>query len=256
MSARKFEAQGFVSKFERLLVIADESPNGRFASRIAGILAGARGLPVDLLPPSAPSRSKSKQEPKPRNGKTAERVEEAVKGQPKITHSRIGRRTGSGSTSPSESTTSRPRKRSPRRPQGLRPARTRCREHARPATASFIRMSPTSPRPSKDRSHWSRRDGVHLREPERSPLRILVPVNGTDVSRRAAEVAITIARASGSAITVLYVATTGVSNGRNRKRRGFRASRREQAIVKDIVEIGQPVRRNDCDARARRRSPR
>jgi Kef-type K+ transport system membrane component KefB/nucleotide-binding universal stress UspA family protein len=79
--------------------------------------------------------------------------------------------------------------------------------------------------------------GVHLREPERSPLRILVPVNGTDVSRRAAEVAITIARASGSAITVLYVATTGVSNGRNRKRRGFRASRREQAIVKEIVEI-------------------
>jgi nucleotide-binding universal stress UspA family protein len=68
-------------------------------------------------------------------------------------------------------------------------------------------------------------------------LRILVPVNGTDVSRRAAEVAITIARASGSAITVLYVATTGVSNGRKRKHRGFRASRREQAIVKEIVEI-------------------
>jgi nucleotide-binding universal stress UspA family protein len=64
-----------------------------------------------------------------------------------------------------------------------------------------------------------------------------VPVNGTDVSRRAAEVAIAIARASGSAITVLYVALTGVSNGRNRKRRGFRASRREQAIVKEIVEI-------------------
>ena len=37
--------------------------------------------------------------------------------------------------------------------------------------------------------------GWHLEEPEQCPARILVPVAGTDVSRRAAEVAIAIGRA-------------------------------------------------------------
>ena len=69
LEREEFEARGFVANLERLLVIADESPNGMFASRLAGLLAGARGLPVTILPPSATGRSRSKQEPKPRNGK-------------------------------------------------------------------------------------------------------------------------------------------------------------------------------------------
>ena len=87
LEREEFEARGFVANLERLLVIADESPNGSFASRIAGLLAGARGLPVTILPPSATGGSRSKQEPKPRNGKTAERVEEAVKAAAKDTTS-------------------------------------------------------------------------------------------------------------------------------------------------------------------------
>jgi nucleotide-binding universal stress UspA family protein len=236
LEREEFEARGFVANLERLLVIADESPNGRFASRLAGLLAGARGLPVTILPPSATGRSKSKQESKPRNGKTAERVEEAVKAAAKDTTS----------TSDSE------------------PAAVdiTIREHDKPTEEAVAKeatkgydllvLGVANTRARNGEFHQDitpiaaafhgplalvAAHGVHLREPERSPLRILVPANGTDVSRRAAEVAIAIARASGSAITVLYVATTGVSNGRNRKRRGFRASRREQAIVKEIVEI-------------------
>ena len=236
LEREEFEARGFVANLERLLVIADESPNGRFASRLAGLLAGTRGLPVTILPPSATGGSKSKQEPKPRNGKTAERVEEAVKAAAKDTTS----------TSDSE------------------PAAVdiTIREHDKPTEEAVAKeatkgydllvLGVANTRARNGEFHQDitpiaaafhgplalvAAHGVHLREPERSPLRILVPVNGTDVSRRAAEVAIAIARASGSAITVLYVALTGVSNGRNRKRRGFRASRREQAIVKEIVEI-------------------
>ena len=236
LEREEFEARGFVANLERLLVIADESPNGRFASRIAGLLAGARGLPVTILPPSAPSRSKSKQEPKPRNGKTAERVEEAVKAAAKdTTPASDGEPAAVDVTirahdKPTEEAVAK------EATKGydllvLGVANTRDRngefhQDVTPIAAAF--QGPLA---------LVAAHGVHLREPERSPLRILVPVNGTDVSRRAAEVAITIARASGSAITVLYVATTGVSNGRNRKRRGFRASRREQAIVKEIVEI-------------------
>ena len=34
------EAKGFVANLERLLVAVDDSPNGQFASRVAGMLAG------------------------------------------------------------------------------------------------------------------------------------------------------------------------------------------------------------------------
>jgi len=40
---------GFVSRFERLLIAADESRNGRFSSRLAGFIAGQRGMPITVL---------------------------------------------------------------------------------------------------------------------------------------------------------------------------------------------------------------
>ena len=79
--------------------------------------------------------------------------------------------------------------------------------------------------------------GVHLKQPEQSPLHILVPVNGTEVSRRAAEVAIAIARACDCPISALYVANTGGGSAGTPKRRGFRARQQEQAIIKEIVEM-------------------
>src|SRR5229473_1685498 len=44
-----FEAEGFVTTMERLLVAVDKSPNGRFASRLAGLLAGLRRLPTTIV---------------------------------------------------------------------------------------------------------------------------------------------------------------------------------------------------------------
>ena len=62
-----------------------------------------------------------------------------------------------------------------------------------------------------------------------------VPVAGTDVSRRAAEVAIAIGRACNALVRVLYVSGAR-TNGRGRSR-GGRMRAQEQAILKDIVEI-------------------
>ena len=42
--------RSFVGNFERLLLAADDSPNGQFASRIGGLLAGALEAPVTVLP--------------------------------------------------------------------------------------------------------------------------------------------------------------------------------------------------------------
>src|SRR6266849_2305068 len=44
-----FEAEGFVTNMERLLVAVDKSPNSRFASRLAGLLAGSRRLPTTIV---------------------------------------------------------------------------------------------------------------------------------------------------------------------------------------------------------------
>src|SRR6202030_921471 len=43
------EAQGFIANVERLLVAVDGSPSGRFASRLAGLLAGSRRIPTTVL---------------------------------------------------------------------------------------------------------------------------------------------------------------------------------------------------------------
>jgi hypothetical protein len=42
---------------ERFLVAASDHPNGRFASRLAGLLAGASGRPVTMLMDSAAAKS-------------------------------------------------------------------------------------------------------------------------------------------------------------------------------------------------------
>jgi nucleotide-binding universal stress UspA family protein len=87
-------------------------------------------------------------------------------------------------------------------------------------------------------------NGVHLREPEVSRLQLLVPVNGTLVSRRAAEIAIAIARVLEAPIAALYVSNARPS-GAKRASGGPRRREHEQAILKDIVQLadqyGQPI---------------
>jgi Kef-type K+ transport system membrane component KefB len=49
LEREEFEAQGFVPNIERLLVAVDASPSGQFASRLIGLLAGARRVPTTVL---------------------------------------------------------------------------------------------------------------------------------------------------------------------------------------------------------------
>jgi nucleotide-binding universal stress UspA family protein len=72
------------------------------------------------------------------------------------------------------------------------------------------------------------RNGL-VKDPLHSRLSMLVPVNGTEQSRRAAEVAIAVARANRASLTALYVAPTGP-----KKRRSHEF---EEAILKDITAL-------------------
>ena len=49
-SARSSRRTAFVPNLERLLLAVDDSPNGKFASRLAGLIAGRRGMPTTVLP--------------------------------------------------------------------------------------------------------------------------------------------------------------------------------------------------------------
>src|SRR5262249_35109045 len=55
----ELEQRGFVPNLERLLIAVDDSPNGKFASRVAGILAGTHGMPATVLHIPDPSKIES-----------------------------------------------------------------------------------------------------------------------------------------------------------------------------------------------------
>lgn len=69
---------------------------------------------------------------------------------------------------------------------------------------------------------------------------ILIPVNGTEVSRRAVEVGLALARAEDAEITVLYV-TRATANGRGRKNAPRRSAmrRNERAVLADIAALAE-----------------
>ena len=49
LEREEFEEKGFVSNIERLLVAVDASPSGQFASRLVGLLAGARRIATTVI---------------------------------------------------------------------------------------------------------------------------------------------------------------------------------------------------------------
>ena len=63
----------------------------------------------------------------------------------------------------------------------------------------------------------------------------MLPVNGTDVSRRAAEIAFSLAHASNARVTALYVTrAAAATEGREDAARKRALRRAEQAVLKDI----------------------
>jgi Kef-type K+ transport system membrane component KefB len=85
LQREEFEAQGFVSNIERLLVAVDASPSGQFVSRLVGLFAGARRMPTTVLhldygsdesPPVGARQAEHTKTIVARSAKTADRVDE------------------------------------------------------------------------------------------------------------------------------------------------------------------------------------
>jgi len=232
LEREEHEARGFVSNLERLLLAVDQSPNGKFTARLAGLLAGTRGIAITVLPLSDRTETGGKQEKKELRDDLEETVRAAAE------DIKLAR---SSDEEPA-------------------PVDVTIREHHAPTEEAIAKEAKkgydllvVGVENARGKSGGFHSDvsriasafegplaiaagnGDHLRQPQQNPLRVLVPVTGNEVSRRAADVAIAIAHACECSITALYVATAGASNGR--KGRGFRARQQEQAIMRDVVEM-------------------
>jgi nucleotide-binding universal stress UspA family protein len=235
LEREEFEAKGFVANLERLLLAVDESANGKFASRLTGLIAGARGIPTTVL---HVGRKAGRQEEKRGNEKSAEATvkagarttaaveEEAEEKKP----SKVEVLTRVKKTGTEEAVANEARKGYDLLVIGVEkttaPDDSFHKELARIAAGFDGPLALVVGR------------GHHLENPTESGFKILVPINGTEVSCRAAEVAIALARANDVPITALYVSNpTAPASGRRRARAGTATRRYEEAILKDVVAL-------------------
>ena len=72
LEREELEEKGFVPNLERLLIAVDDSPNGKFASRVAGMIAGTQSMPTTVLHIADPSKvaKKKADDEKPAESKT------------------------------------------------------------------------------------------------------------------------------------------------------------------------------------------
>jgi Kef-type K+ transport system membrane component KefB/nucleotide-binding universal stress UspA family protein len=231
----EFEARGFLANIERLLVAVDESPSGRFASRLAGLLSGSRRIPSTVLQlkPSLPAESH--QGPRAQ----LESIVKETAGAAQIESAKADF-AGTG-----VDVTTRVQQEPPgqaiaieaRKGYGFLIIGVESDETVAEIVPAF--EGPAAIVVAR---------GQHRSEPAGgSDLSILVPVTGTEHSQRGAEIALALARASLGSVTALHVA---------RRRRPQRLHRfgaalgafgdNPAAILQEVVRLGDqfgvPVR--------------
>jgi Kef-type K+ transport system membrane component KefB/nucleotide-binding universal stress UspA family protein len=226
LEREEFEQNGFVANLERLLLAADESPNAKFASHLAGLLAGWRGLPLTVLHFDQGAQNDV---PKPDDKESLEAVvksaAKAIGEADEESSGNVDITTRAPKEKPADAIAAEARKGFDLLVVGmdqLLNARGRFDRKIEEIGAGF--KGPMAIVAGK---------GPHLEHPIGSGLKILVPVSGSAVSRRGAEVAVALAHVSPDPLRVVYVSTT---RDKGARRDGASLSlAREEAILKDTV---------------------
>jgi nucleotide-binding universal stress UspA family protein len=226
------EAKSFLPNLERMLVTVDASPTGRFAARLAGLIAGSRGMPTTVLQ-LAPETAMADE--------TVAESQATIREAASVTQlaDEDGDRDPGDidvlarvQTAPTEEAVStEARKGYDLLVVGLEPAFD-------PTSGTFAEEVNRIANSFDGALGIVAGRGRHRSNPLGSGLNILVPVNGTEVSRRAAEVGIALARAADAPITALTVSQTPNEQG-SRLERPDQVRRTEQAILLDIESIAE-----------------
>jgi len=292
LEREELEEKGFVANLDRLLVAVDDSPNGKFACRVAGMLAGTRGMPTTVLHITDATKIEGKKleeknsetkedvkagdrkpDSKAAENKSEHKISEAKKvdegrsnGKQSAKDKKVEKekekeeeKTAKNAGDTVKEAAAQIKSQQKKDEKVDTPVHVTTIVHEAPGPdviaqeakkgydLLIIGLEKTSKR-GKDfhESVTTLATGFEgplaitavrgdLLEKPDGKLSILVPVNGTEPSRRGAEVAITMARATKAPITVLYVAVR--TNDKRGVRRGIRTRRHEEAILKDIVAI-------------------
>jgi Kef-type K+ transport system membrane component KefB len=245
LKREEIDAKGFVVNLERLLLATDDSINGKFASRLAGVIAGSGGKPTTILEfkngrgRKKPDRETDAAETKAGNDDTAREVKNAAKDVKTLDSHPDEEKPGkvevirrSQDSAPHEAIAEEAERGYDFLIVGI--AKTRDPKGGFTKDISAITRGFDGPIAVVD-SHESK--GGDIRE---RGGRILLPVNGTEVSRRAAEVALTLARANDAHVTALFVTRNASSGNRRKAELRRQATRRnEQAVLKDIATLAE-----------------
>jgi nucleotide-binding universal stress UspA family protein len=239
LEREEMERKGFVSKLERLLVAVDDSPNGQFGSRVAGMIAGTRSMPSTIMHINAAQKKSNSRKSEAKKSTGEEEAKEGAGAAAQLLKD--------AAEAMAKRNTKDKKDNKPLDVTVIPNATTETEKLAEEAEKGYdllvLGLDKTTIR---DNSGFHQnitqlaagfegpltivdaRDGL-LKNPPDADLSILVPVNGTEPSRRASEVAIAMARACRGPITALYVAPPSV---------GRKATRnRAEGILKDVVAL-------------------
>jgi len=233
LDREEFEAKGFVSGIERLLVAVDASPSGRFTSRLVGLLAGARRIATTVIhfdyETAGPLREGSQAERTRAVVKqSAEEGDDASPEQPGGDPAEIATRV----EKPSEDVIGTEAKKG----YGLlfigrEPASEGDTFHQQITHSAVEFAGPFAIVIAR---------GIDRQETLGTSLKILVPVTGTTASRHGAELAIALAQASQGSVTALHVAS-GERRARSWQRHvgaALAPASSADAIIREIVMLG------------------
>jgi nucleotide-binding universal stress UspA family protein len=234
LEREEFEAKGFVSNIERLLVAVDASPSGQFTSRLVGLLAGARRIATTVI-----HFDSETQNPSHEWARRAERTKAVVRQSAEEGDDAGFEKPGSD---PVEIAT-----------RVEKPGEEAISAEARKGYGLlFIGREPAS---EGDTFHEqitrsavefagpfaiAIARGLDRRETPGAPLDILVPVTGTSASRQGAELAIALAQASQGSVTALHVASRPRTARSWRRHIGAALApmTSAEAIIREIVRLG------------------
>ena len=226
LEREEVESQGFLANLERLLLAVDDSTNGTFATRLGGIVAATHEMPttvIHITDGDIDDKKVVKQEAA--KAKDAAGIVQEVAERAETTKApedqsllklEVSTLVGAPST---DAIAEEAKKGYGAMIVGLDKMVARTYQFEEAVTrlsAGF--EGPLFIADAREE---------HRKHPLHGTISILLPVNGTEVSRRAAEVAIAIARATKAPVTALYVAPDGKARSR----------RAEEAILKDIAAL-------------------
>ncbi|MGY2996727.1 Kef-type K+ transport system membrane component KefB/nucleotide-binding universal stress UspA family protein [Mesorhizobium sp. URHB0026] len=224
------DERGFVSKLERLLLLVDDSPVGKFTAYLAGLVGGGSGMPTTLLHLKdgklpGPARDKGPERASKQVKRGAARSARAVRKAEDTPVDKVHLTARTELEATTETIAAEARKGYGLLLVGLDNALA---EGTFSGTLNAITSGFDGPLCLV--LNGANADGKMPML--RAGATILVPVNGTEVARRAADFALALARPHRARVKVLYV-----SQARKGSRPSSVSHRREEAVLKDVADL-------------------